>query len=382
MDFTLTEEQIAIREMAARFARQEIAPRVRDYDREERFPMEIYEQMGPLGLTGGVVPEAYGGVGMDYTSYVLLVMELARHCQALGGAATWASGVIGASLLRYGSEALKRKYLVPLARGQGPAAVALTETHTGSDVASMRLKVTRTGEGYLLNGTKTWVSMITSSQWMLAFGTLDPALGHQGICAFVVEFDWPGIAAMPVKHKVGFRPMETGEIVFENVFVPAENLVGAEGEGFRVAMCAVENGRMGVAARCCGMLRACLEESLSYIPTRETFGVPIGQRQLIQSKITDMVVWHETATLLLLKLAGLKDRGERARVESSMAKMYASDMLMRAAEHAMQIHGAYACSDDYAVGRLWRDAKFMQVIEGTSEIHRWLIAEYALGYRK
>lgn len=382
MDFTLTEEQVTIRDMAARFARQEIAPHVRDYDREERFPMEVYAKMGPLGLTGGVVPEEYGGVGMEYTTYALVIMELARYCQALAGAATWASGLIGASLLRYGSEELKRKYLFPLAQGRGPAAVGLTETHTGSDVASMRLRVTRKGDGYLLNGTKTWVSMIKSCRWILAFGTLDPALRHKGICAFVVEPEWPGVRAMPFKHKVGFRPMETGEIVFEDVFVPAENLVGKEGEGFRVAMCAVENGRMGVAARCCGMLRACLEESLAYIPTRETFGVPIGQRQLIQSKITDMVVWHETATLLLLKLASLKEKGERARVEASMAKMYASDMLMRAAEHAMQIHGAYACSDDYPVGRYWRDAKFMQVIEGTSEIHRWLIAEYALGYRK
>lgn len=344
--------------------------------------MEIYEKMGPLGLTGGVIPEEYGGVGMDFTTYALVVMELARYCQALSAAATWASGVIGASLLSYGSEKLKQKYLVPLAQGQGPAVVALTETHTGSDVASMRLRVTRSGDGYILNGTKSWISMIKSCRWMLVFGTLDPALGHKGICAFVVEPEWPGVRPMPFKNKVGFRPMETGEISFDDVFVPSENLVGKEKDGFRVAMCAVENGRMGVAARCCGMLQACLEESLAYIPTRETFGVPIGQRQLIQSKITDMVVWHETAKLLLLKLASLKDKGDGARVEASMAKMYASDMLMRAAEHAMQIHGAYACSDDYNIGRYWRDAKFMQMIEGTSEIHRWLIAEYALGYRK
>ena len=382
MDFSLTEEQQAIREMAARFARQEIAPRVRQYDREERFPMELYEKMGPLGLTGGVIPEEYGGAGMDHVTYALVIMELARHCQALAASATWASGVTGASLLRYGSEELKRKYLVPLAQGKGPVAIALTETHTGSDVASMRLRVTRKGDGYVLNGTKTWVSMIRSCKWILTFGTLDPNLGHRGICAFVVEPQWAGVQASPFKHKVGFRPMETGEMAFENVFVPAENLVGKEGEGFRVAMCAVENGRLGVAARCCGMIRACLEESLAYIPTRQTFGEPIGRRQLIQSKVTDMVIWHETATLLTLKLASLKDKGKRARVEASMAKMYASDMLMRAAEHAMQIHGAYGCSDDYNVGRYWRDAKFMQVIEGTNEIHRWLIAEYTLGYRK
>lgn len=381
MDFALTDEQRAIRDTVARFAKEEIAPRVREYDREERFPIEIYEKMGPLGLTGGVIPEAYGGAGMDHVTYAVVIMELARHCQALAAAASWASGVAGASLLRYGSEELKQKYLVPLAQGREPVAIALTETHTGSDVAGMRLRVSCRADGYVLSGTKTWVSMIHSCKWMLAFGTLDPALGRRGICAFVVEPAWRGVQTNPFKHKVGFRPMETGEVVFDDVYVPRGNLVGAEGDGFRVAMCAVENGRLGVAARCCGMIRACLEESLAYVPTRQTFGAPIGHRQLIQSKITDMVVWLEAATLLTLKLAGLKDRGERARVEASIAKMYASDVLMRAAEHAMQIHGAYGCSDDYNVGRYWRDAKFMQVIEGTSEIHRSLIAEYTLGYR-
>lgn len=382
MDFSLSEEQRAIQDMAAKFADREIAPHVAAYDREERFPLEIYAKMGPLGLTGGVIPEEYGGSGMDHVTYALVIMELARHCPALAGAASWASGVAGVSLLRFGSEELKRKYLVPLAQGEAPAAIALTEPHTGSDVASMRTRVIRTDDGYILRGNKIWVSMIKSCGWMIAFGTLDPALGHKGVCAFVVEPQWPGVTTVPFKNKVGFRPMETGEVAFDDVHVPASHLIGEEGEGFRIAMCSVENGRLGVAARCCGMLRGCLEESLAYIPTRQTFGKPIGSRQLIQSKITDMVVWHETARLLTLKLASLKDQGDRARQEASMAKMYASDVLMRGAEHAMQIHGAYSCSDDFAVGRYWRDAKFMQVIEGTNEIHRWLIAEFALGYRR
>jgi alkylation response protein AidB-like acyl-CoA dehydrogenase len=171
-------------------------------------------------------------------------------------------------------------------------------------------------------------------------------------------------------------------VVFDQVHVPRENLIGQEGDGFRVAMCAVENGRLGVASRCCGMMRGCLEESLAYIPTRETFGEPIGRRQLIQSKVTDMVVWLESARLLTLQLADLKDRGDRARTQASVAKMHASDMLMRSAEHAMQIHGASGCTDEHNISRYWRDAKFMQVIEGANEIHRSLIAEYALGYRK
>lgn len=381
MDFQLTEEQIAARDMAARFAEREIAPRVREYDRDERFPLEIYEQMGPLGLTGGVIPAEYGGTEMDHVTYSLVVMELARHCQAVAAAATWASGVAGVSLLRFGSEELKRNYLMPLAQGKAPVAIALTEPHTGSDVASMRTRARRVEGGYVLTGNKIWVSMLKSCNWMLTFATMDPSLGHKGICAFVVEKEWKGVHINPFHNKVGFRPMETGEVAFDEVFVPESHLVGEEGQGFSVAMCSVENGRLGVASRCCGMIRACLEESLDYAKTRETFGKPIGTRQLIQSKVTDMAVWHETASLLTLKLAFLKDRGERARQQASMAKMHASDMLMQSAEHAMQIHGAYACSDDYNVGRYWRDAKFMQVIEGTSEIQRWLIAEMALGYR-
>lgn len=381
MNFTLTEEQQAIREMAANFAHHEIAPRVRDYDREERFPLEIYEKMGPLGLTGGVIPEAYGGTGMDHVTYALVVMELARYCQAVAAAATWASGVAGVSLLQFGTEHLKQKYLVPLARGEGPVAIALTEPHTGSDVASMRTRAIRVDGGYLLRGSKTWISMIKSCDWVLTFATLDPELGHKGVCAFVVENGCKGLHVNPFANKVGFRPMETGEVTFDDVFVPEENRLGDEGEGFAIAMCSVENGRLGVASRCCGMIRACVDESLEYAKTRETFGEPIGRRQLIQSKVTDMVVWREAATLLTLKLASLKDQGHRARTDASIAKMYASDMLMQTAEHAMQIHGAYSCSDDFNVGRYWRDAKFMQVIEGTSEIHRWLIAKDAFGYR-
>jgi alkylation response protein AidB-like acyl-CoA dehydrogenase len=381
MNLSMTDEQRAMVEVAARFAEKEIAPRVRDYDREERFPSEIYDMMGELGLTGGIIPEAYGGAGMSYVTYSLIIMELARHCQALAGAASWASGIVGASVLTFGTEEQKRRYLQPLAMGKGPAAFALTEPHTGSDVASLRTRAERVAGGYLLRGSKVWVSMIGSCHWMVALATVDPKLGRKGVTAFILEPGWKGLIRNPFKNKLGFRPMETGEIVFDDVFVPEENRLGAEGEGFRVAMCAVEGGRLGVASRCCGMIRACLEESVSYAKSRTTFGKPIAEYQLIQSKITDMSVAYETSRLLTLQLASLKDTGGRAREQASMAKMHASDMLMRSAEQAMQIHGAYGCSDEYAVGRLFRDAKFMQVIEGTNEIHRVLIAEYAAGLR-
>jgi glutaryl-CoA dehydrogenase (non-decarboxylating) len=381
MDFTITEEQTAILDLTRRFARERIKPHVRDYDREERFPLDIYAELGRLGLTGGVIPEQYGGAGMDYVTYALMVMALAETCQVMGAAATWASGVGGISVLRFGTEAQKQRYLVPLARGQGPVAFALTESHTGSDVASMKTRAVRDGDHYVLNGTKSWISMVGSCRWILTFATVDASAGRKGITAFLLEPDWPGITRNPFKNKVGFRPMETGELVMDNVRVPVENRLGAEGDGFRIAMSSVENGRLTVAARCVGMTRACLDLATEYAKTRETFGEPIGRRQLVQSKITDMRVAYETARLLVLQSAWKKDNGERAREDMSMAKLYASDSLMRAAEDAMQIHGAYGCSDEYEIGRYWRDAKFMQTIEGSNEIHRGLIAEYELGYR-
>jgi glutaryl-CoA dehydrogenase (non-decarboxylating) len=381
MDFSLSGEQEAILDATRRFARERIRPHVRQYDREERFPMEIYAEMGPLGLTGGVIPQEYGGAGMDHLTYALMIMELAEVCQVMACAASWASGVGGVSVLRFGTEEQKNKYLVPLARGEGPVAFALTETHTGSDVASMRTRAVRDGDHYILNGSKVWISAVARARWILTFATLDPSAGRKGITAFLLEPQWSGITRTPFKNKLGFRPLESGELVLDGVRVPVANRLGEEGEGFKIAMSSVESGRLGVAARCVGMLRACLTLATSYASSRETFGEAIGRRQLVQSKITDMRVSYETARLLVLQAAWKKDRGERARADMSMAKMYASDTLMRAAEDAMQIHGAYSCSDEYDIGRYWRDAKFMQTIEGSNEIHRTLVAEYELGYR-
>jgi len=381
MDFQITSEQSAILETTRKFAQQRIRPRVRMYDREEYFPMDLYKELASLGLTGGVVPEEYGGLGLDHVTYALIIMELAQACQSMAASATWASGVGGISVLKFGNEEQKQKYLVPLAKGDGPVAFALTETHTGSDVASMKASAERKDDYYILNGSKIWISMIESCKWILTFATVDTGKDRREITAFILEPDWPGITRTPFKNKIGFRPMETGEMNMVDVRVPISNRLGAEGEGFKVAMSSVENGRLGVASRCVGMTKVCLDLSIEYAQNRSTFGEAIGKRQLIQSKITDMKVGYETARLLVLQTALEKDLGQRARVESSMAKMYASDVLMRAAEDAMQIHGAYGCSDEYEIGRIWRDAKFMQTIEGSNEIHRTLIAEYLLGYR-
>lgn len=383
LDFSFTPEQEAIREVARRFARERVAHLVKEYDRAERVPKELVQEAGRLGLTGGVIPEEYGGSGMDYMTMTLVVEEISRVCHIMGTLVSFPSGLAGSGLLIYGTEEQKRKYLGPLARGEVMAGAGVTEPRSGTDVAGMETRVRRDGSDYILSGRKMWISNLEDADWFITFGQMDPSRKHKGICAFVVEKGWKGVEVHPVKNKTGFRPIVTGELVLEDVRIPAENRVGAEGEGFRVAMSAVENGRLGVAARAVGMLQACLDEALAYAHHREVFGQPIGRYQLIQSKITDIALALETARLLTYKLAWVKDQGkERARLESSMAKMYASDVLMQATIDAAQVFGAYACSDEYPVSRYFRDAKFFQVVEGTSELHRILIAEHLLGYRQ
>jgi len=383
MNFDITSEQAALRQTAYEFAKKEIAPYVNQYDAEERFPMEIVKKAASLGFTGGVIPEKYGGADLDHLSFTMLIEEIARVCQVMGTILSLPSGLAGSGLLTYGTEEQKQKYLVPLARGECFAGTGVTEPHSGTDVAAMETTAVKKGDRYILNGRKAWISMLNEASWFLTFATLDKALKSRGICAFIVEKHWPGVSVKPEKNKVGFRPLSTGQLVLEEVEVPAENLVGREGEGFKVAMCAVENGRLGVAARAVGLTQACLDESVAYARQRIVFDQPIGRFQLVQSMITDMVVGVESARYLTYRLAYLKDQGQaRARREASIAKMYASDVAMRAAEYAVQIHGAYGCSSEYNVGRYFRDAKFLQIVEGQNQLHRALIAEYALGYRQ
>ena len=383
MDFSFTEEERMIKETARNFAQKEIAPYVADYDREERFPLEVLKKMGALGMMGGVISPQYGGAGMTYMAYTLLIEEIATVCQITAAIASTPSGLVGSGIYLYGNEEQKQKYLAPLARGEKFGGAGVTEPHSGTDVAAMETTAKRLGDEYILNGAKTWISGISFGEWFLTFAQMDRSKRHKGIAAFIVEKRFPGFSTREFKNKVGYRPSSTGELIFEDCRVPLENRVGEEGQGFAVAMCAVENGRLSVAARALGVMQACLQESLKYAQERIVFGQPIGRYQLIQSKITDMIVGLESSRYLIYHLAWLKDQGAiRARYESSIAKMYATDTLMKIAIDAVQIHGAYGCSDEYPVGRYFRDAKFFQIVEGTSELHRLLIAEQALGYRK
>jgi glutaryl-CoA dehydrogenase (non-decarboxylating) len=383
MDFSFTEEEKMIKETARNFAQKEIAPYVADYDREERFPLEALKKMGALGMMGGVIPPQYGGAGMTYMAYTLLIEEIATVCQITAAMASTPSGLVGSGIYLYGNEEQKQKYLAPLARGEKFGGSGVTEPHSGTDVAAMETTAKRQGDEYILNGAKTWISGIRFGEWFLTFAQMDKSKRHKGIAAFIVEKGFPGFSTREFKNKVGYRPSSTGELIFEDCRVPSKNRVGQEGQGFAVAMCAVENGRLSVAARALGVMQACLDESLKYAKDRIVFGQPIGRYQLIQSKITDMIVGLESSRYLTYRLAWLKDQGAiRARYESSIAKMYATDTLMKIAVDAVQVHGAYGCSDEYPVGRYFRDAKFFQIVEGTSELHRILIAEQALGYRK
>lgn len=384
MDFELTEEQIILRDTVRKFAQKEIAPYVEDYYREERYPVEIIKKMAGLGLLGGVLPEKYGGAGMDYISYTICVEELARVCQSMASAMTKASGLVGSAILHYGTEEQKQKYLVPLTKAEKFGGAAVTEPHSGTDVAAMETTATKKGDEYIINGEKTWISGI-NSDWFLTFATLDKTRKYESVIAFIVEKDTPGFSTREIKNKLGFRPSAVGSLFFEDCPIPKKNLVGAEGDGFKVVSCATGNGRLGNAARAVGVAQACLDESIKFAKERIVFDKPIAKFQMIQSKIADMAVGVETARLLTYKCAwDCQSRGGimRATKLASMAKLYASDVLMKTATEAMQIHGANGCSDEYPVNRYFRDAKFFQIAEGVNDLHRTQISNYVMGYKK
>jgi hypothetical protein len=365
------------------FARREIAPEVAGYDREERFPVDLVRQVASLGWVGAVIDPEYGGLGLDWLSFARLIEEASRVCHVIGLAVSMPSGLVGGGILRYGTEEQKQRWITPLVRGETFAGAGVTEPGGGTDVAAMRTRCRRDGDHYVLSGAKAWISMLDQADWFLTFASLDPALGRDGVCAFVVERDRAGLSVAPYHNKLGFRPLSTGDLVLDDVRVPAENLIGAEGQGYRVAMAAVETGRLSVAARALGLAQASLDASVSYARTRQVFGNEIGRFQLVQSMITDMVVGVEGARHMVYDLARAKDAGQaRPRRQASLAKMHASDVAMASATAAVQIHGAYGISEEYPVARYFRDAKVFQIVEGNNQLHRGMLAEYALGYRE
>ena len=374
-------ERKALLEAVADFSRQEIAPRVAAYDRAEELPRDLLAAMAELNIFGGVVEPEYGGLGLDYVTFAELVIEISKACQVLGTLVSMPSGLVGASIASFGTHEQKERWLTPLARGETFGAAAVTEPNSGSDVAGMQTTYVRDGDEFVLNGAKAWISNLDVASFFVTFASFDRSLRHRGVTAFIVPRDTPGLTLSPYKDKLGFRPLSTGEVSLADVRLGPEALLGEEGGGFPVAMTAVERGRLGVAARSVGVIHACLDDSIAYALERSAFGHPIAEFQLVQSKITDMAVGLETAGLLVRRCAEALDRGERARRLTSMAKMYASDVAARSASDAVQIHGAYGASSEYRVSRMYRDAKVLQIVEGSNDLHRALIGELALGLR-
>lgn len=363
------------------FARREIAPRVAQYDRDEELPRDLLERMAELGFFGGVIPAQDGGLGLDFVTYAQLIEEISKVCHVMGTLVSMPSGLVGASIQRYGTGEQRERWLRPLAAGEIFGAAGVTEPGSGSDVAGMTTTYRRDGTDFVINGAKAWISGLNIASFVLTFATSDRRLRHRGVSAFLIPADTVGLGLHPYKDKLGFRPLSTGDVVLDDVRVPADALLGDEGEGFRVAMTAVERGRLGVAARSVGVAAACLQDAIAYATERRAFNKRIAEFQIVQSKITDMATGAMTARLLVKHCAEAMQEGRRARELTSMAKMYASDVAMRSATDAFQIHGAAGVSPDHRVGRFFRDAKVLQIVEGSNDLHRALIGELELGLR-
>ena len=382
ISFELTPEQKMMQASTAEFVDREILPRIAELDQSHTLDMGIIRGMAGQGMLGAAIPEEYGRQGLDFVSTALICEEIERGD---GGFRTLLSvhlALNSLTLLAFGNEEQKRKYLVPQAKGEKLACFGLTEPNAGSDVAAMESTARREGDHYILNGQKEWISYANVADNFLVFAKTDREAGHRGISAFLLDRSMPGIETRDIAHKLGVWAGSTGEIFLSDVEVSVENRLGEEGDGFKIAMYALDMGRFTVAAGALGTIRAALDASVKYANERETFGLPIGRYQFVQDMIAEMVRGLETSRLLVLQAAWLKDRGVRNTRETSLAKWHATECSFQAAHMAIQIHGAYGYSAEYPVERLFRNARAPLLYEGTTEIHKMMQAEHALGYRK
>ena len=383
MDFALTDEHRMVQQMVKGFVQKEVSPVIKEYDRKQEMASFILPRMAELGILGICLPVRYGGQGMDYIALGLACEELEAVDSTLRVVMSVHIGLNSLALLQWGTEEQKERFLVPQARGEKIACFGLTEPGAGSDVAAMVSTAKRDGDIYIINGEKMWISLATKADHGLIVARTDPdaADPHDGLSAFMVELNRDGVTSGDIHGKLGVRAGSTGWIAFQDVEIPAENRIGEEGEGFKIAMSCLDNGRYTVAAGATGLIRASLEASLKYAQERKAFGREIGKFQLVQQKIAHMVQSYEAAKLLYLRAGWMKNQGIRNTRESSLAKWFATDASFDAASEALQIHGAYGYSDEYDVERYLRNAKGAIIYEGTSEIHQLIQAGYALEYR-
>ncbi|HWF84849.1 MAG TPA: acyl-CoA dehydrogenase [Vicinamibacterales bacterium] len=378
MDFRLTEEQELLRRSVREFAEIEMRPHIMEWDDAQHFPAELIPKLAALGLLGIQFPEAYGGAGMSAVDYCICIEELARVDPSVALSVAAHNGLCSAHIGLFGTEEQKRKYLVPLARGEKIGAWGLTESTSGSDAAGMRTAAVRAGSCWVLNGSKTFTTHGRVGDIMVAMAVTDRAAGSKGVSAFIIEKGTPGLSPGKKENKLGMRASDTSEVIFENCRIPADQLLGEPGQGFVNTMQVLDSGRIGIAALAVGLAQGAYEAALQYAKERRAFGKTISSFQAIQWKLADNATRIEAARLLTYRSAYLKDQGRRTTLESAMAKLYASEIAVKAADDCVQIHGGYGFVKDYPAEKFFRDVKLTTIGEGTSEIQRLVIARQLL----
>ncbi|MCK6523468.1 acyl-CoA dehydrogenase [Myxococcota bacterium] len=374
--FELSDGTLEIRNLARDWARSEVIPGAAERDRTHEFPRDLVNQLGEMGFLGMFVPEQYGGAGLSVLDYVVALEEVSYADASVGVVMSVNNSLCISPILNFGNEDQKQRYLPDLASGRKLGCYALTEPGAGSDAGAQKTKITRNDAGdYVLNGTKMWITNGPQADVAVVYASMDPAARHKAVCAFIVENTTPGFRVGKVEEKLGITSSHTSELVFEDMVVPKENLLGQELQGFKVAMGTLDGGRIGIAAQALGIAQRAFDLAVAYSKQRMAFGKPIGHNQAIQWMIADMATRIEAARLLTYRAAVLKDKGERGSRECSMAKLFASECANFCADKALQIHGGYGYSKEYEVERLFRDARITTLYEGTSEIQRLVIAK-------
>jgi len=381
MDFDLAPELIQIRDTVRKFCLNEVIPFAEEWEKDEHFPSDVIRKMGGLGFFASPFPEQYGGTELGFLANIIVAEELGRASLGLACCLNMQSGTCPMTILLNCNEDQKQKYLPGIISGELLGCFAVTEPNAATDMAAIETKAIRDGDYYILNGTKMWITHASVFDVGVCFAKTDPTQRHKGLSAFIIERDMPGLKGIPEKNKLGVRSSDTGQIVFEDCRVPKENLIGEEGQGFKIAESSLTYGRANIAARSLGIGQAAVDASLKYANEREQFGQKIGYFQMNKQIIADMVAEIDAARLLVYRAAWLQDQGRPSSTESTIAKFYASEAAVRAVIGAAKIHGAYTYSSEYPVARLYRDVMLMTAGEGTSNIQRLIIANNALGWK-
>jgi alkylation response protein AidB-like acyl-CoA dehydrogenase len=379
MDFELTDEQQLVRETARAFVDNEIVERARENDRNEHFDLDLVAKIAAQGYLGAIVPGEYGGAGLDYLTYGLVVEQIGRGDSAMRTVVSVQTSLVCSAILRWGTEEQKQRYLPKLCSGEWLGCFALTEPDTGSDAANQRTRARRTDSGWVINGAKMFISMGNHAKLALVFAQTDPEKAHRGLACFLVETDQPGYQSQEIHHKLGLRGSDTAAISLDDVEAADDAILGEIGDGFKVAMSALESGRYSVASGCVGICQGCLDSSIRYSKEREQFGRPIAAFQLVQEMIADMALETDAARMLVWRAAYLKDNGKPNTTETSVAKLFATEAAVRCANAAIQVHGGSGYVDDYPVERYLRDARVTTLYEGTSQIQKLIIGRALTG---